>query len=285
MGLLPEDIGKALSEMLSDDDEIVVMQGGIWSFAHQLRIHPAELTTVLLDLFVGAIGPDRTMLMPTFTNGTFSKTKTYDLILTAPETGALPTAALRYPGAIRTPHPMNNYVAIGPRAEEAAARIQTTCWGNDSVLGWFDETNALLIMYGLTWEAATPYIHRAEEKQRVPYRYFKRFTGRRTIDGVDDGACSDVLFVRPWDAPLTDSKEWIREDLASAGKVRICAQPNLMLEGIKALDFLAACETRLTEDPYAMVRNREEIIAWVETGKDPEIARLSPGETYREPTA
>ena len=167
------------------------------------QVVPAGFPVVLVHSFLGLFGTGRglvdeclrawmwfaekrgiTLAMPTFTIS-FCRTRTFDPVLSPSETGALTEAFRRAPGVIRGEHPIYSFAAIGPEAEPATAHPGETCWGNGTPFEFFEARNALIVMFGCPWSAAT-LMHREEERLGVPYRYFKTFDGVvRARDAVD----------------------------------------------------------------------------------------------------
>ena len=65
---------------------------------------------------------------------------------------------------------------VGKNATVLDNIVSTTTWGNDSIFAKFEEVNAQLLMIGCGLKSCTQ-IHRYEEINEVPYRYFKYFEG------------------------------------------------------------------------------------------------------------
>ena len=81
----------------------------------------------------------------------------------------------------RTKKPMYNFAVIGPEYKKILQLKQTTAWGNDSVLGYAINNNFIAIGINIDYKKFNWLIvHYCEEKFRVPYRYFKTFSGINT---------------------------------------------------------------------------------------------------------
>ena len=78
----------------------------------------------------------------------------------------------------RTNKPMYNYAVIGKKSKSIISLKQTTAFGEDSIIAFLSKQNAIGIGINIDiknfgWVT----IHCAEEKFKVPYRYYKKFKG------------------------------------------------------------------------------------------------------------
>ena len=74
----------------------------------------------------------------------------------------------------RTNKPMYNYAVIGKKNKSIISLEQSTAWGENSIISYLSKQNAIGIGINIDienfgWVA----IHCAEEKFKVPYRYYK----------------------------------------------------------------------------------------------------------------
>lgn len=270
-----EDIGRGFLDILGGDDRIVLLHSGLWSFGHQLRPFNEDTVNRLIDVIEDAIGPKRTLVVPTYTYGDFPRTGSFDLVRSKPETGILPALFLKRPGVARSHHPMNSYAVRGPLADEILGYEGETAWGEDSLMGYFRRAKALFVTLGEKWQFACAYYHHAEELARVPYRYFKRFAGEILDDGERVGPSEEVLFVKAWNVPCEDAYPGPDEVLRERGLIRAASGLGVLLEGAGLDDIISVTSEMLADDPYRFVVNRDEVEAWVRDGKADEIAGLT----------
>lgn len=266
---------EAFRSVVLDGDEVVVLYSGLWSFGHRFGIRPAELVERLIEAVLEVMGPDRTLLMPTYSHG-FASDRIYDISRTQPFTGAVADRFRLWPGSKRTRQPMNSYAVFGPRKDVVLKRPCTTSWGSDSVMGWFDEVNARHVILGVPWHLSCSYCHRAEEAVGVPYRYHKRFNGILQDNGETLGECHEVLYVRPFHVDPQLSYERIRSSLGELGLVIESGHSEFQLESSLSSDILRIATELLTEDRLAFVGNRAAVQQWVLDGRSREISELQP---------
>ena len=111
--------------MHSDASAVIKMLGsGDWGRALEL------LGTACLD----AVGPDGTVVVPTF-NWAFCKGQPYDARRTPSVLGLFSNYLRTRPDAVRSPHPIFSFAAIGPHAPSLFSGISKSSFGEDSVFG------------------------------------------------------------------------------------------------------------------------------------------------------
>lgn len=281
--LTGNDFHKALTEVILPQDEVIVFYAGIWSFAGYFDCEIQKIPDLLLDIIEDVIGPKRTVLFPTFCAGDFIKTGKYDLVRSKPkESGILSERALLR-GFLRTHKPLHSFAVKGPKAAEVMALPCTTAWGPESILAWMGSVNARLCPLGLPWNRACSYFHRIEETLQVPYRYFKRFSGALYNDGKEIGPCEEIKYSYSLRVPLDYDYIVIQRELVAQKRILACKNPLVPLESIVTSDADAVCRKVFEDDPYAIVKNKEAVKNWVETGKSDEVAALKPSERYSVP--
>lgn len=256
-------------------DRVVLLYSGIWTLGARIGVPARELPRLMIDAILRVLGPERTLLLPTYTYS-YTSTRRYDPRASVPETGVLPIEILRRPAAIRTLSALNSYAAIGPNAAELANVGGETLWGVGSIMEWLERRNARVCVLGLPWEKACSFFHRTEELARVPYRYYKRFPGA-WVEGGRKRSWTETMYVRTLSLPADFRWGLVSDAMRAAGRVRLGSAP-LLLESALAQDITAAGLALLERDPYALLSNARALREWVRSGKAAEIAALPPEE-------
>jgi len=119
----------------------------------------------------------KTIILPTF-NLFFPKTKITSFSSDHISTGYLNRYLVKKFNFERTIRPMYNFAVMGPNSKQILALKQSTAWGENSVIGYLINSNALGIginvdIKSFNWLA----IHYCEERAKVPYRIYKNFNG------------------------------------------------------------------------------------------------------------
>lgn len=121
------------------------------------------------------IGPQGTLMMPTFSYNYASKGEPFVLESTPSETGSLSEFFRRQPGVLRSLHPIFSYAAQGPLQEAMCGKVSRNSFGVNTPLARTLEQDAIGLSLGIHPINSTSIHHHAEHIIGVPYRYHKRF--------------------------------------------------------------------------------------------------------------
>ena len=157
--------------------------------------------SALIDSFQSAVGPEGTLILPTFSFD-FSNKGFYDIVNTKGTTGALGNIALERPDFGRTGHPMHSFAVWGRDKDELMDMTNKNSFGMDSPFGYCVGRHVRQIIVGTDYVHAMTFIHYAEVVCNVPYRFAKSFTGRYvSADGIEEERTYDYaarkLEIRP----------------------------------------------------------------------------------------
>lgn len=140
----------------------------------------------LLDAFIDALGPEGTLLLPTF-NFDFSNHGYYDYKKSKGTTGALGNTALAREDFTRTTHPLHSFAVWGKDKDYLAAMNNSNSFGTDSPFSYCIQRHVRQVILGTDYLHALTFMHYAEATCAVPYRYMKTFTGEyTTADGITE---------------------------------------------------------------------------------------------------
>jgi len=274
MKFVIDDFVKALEEVIWPTDQVVIIHSGIWTFGHLLGVPISQVPDAILDAISGVVGEERTLLMPTFTLS-YTKTRTFNLLETKPETGILGQALLKHTGALRTISALNSFAAKGPHSGFVRDLQGKTLWGEGTIWEWFEQVDARICSIGLPLLRAISIAHRAEEIAQVPYRYFKTFKGTWCDGRGNVKDWKETMFVRALAARL--NYEPIVESLNKRSLV-LTPKGRIPVESALSHDIVQVTLELLKGDPLIFVSNRGEICDWIKNERETEISQLSRGE-------
>jgi aminoglycoside 3-N-acetyltransferase len=173
----------------------------------------------VIDALVDAIGPQGTLIMPTFNFG-FCRGESFDVRSTPSNMGALTEIARMMEGAVRVDHPIYSFAVIGARAVEARAIAEPSSYGRGSMFGKLRDWDGNIMVIGLTYNDSMTFFHHVEEMVGVDYRYMKSFTGTVT-DAHDTSQTRTVTMnVRDIDNGIVTAVNPMGELLANMGIIR-----------------------------------------------------------------
>jgi aminoglycoside 3-N-acetyltransferase len=267
-GLSLADLESDLLSLIPSGTDVVVVHSGVWGLMRHVDVPARDLPARLVEMFVRWGQEGRTVVLPTYAFE-FPRTRTFDLVRTKATTGIVAETFMAHPEVRRTPQPMNSYAVIGPRADEMLALPCTTSWGRDSAMGWFEDINATYVSLGVSVLLSCSYFHYEEEQTRVPYRYFKRFSGTLLDDGREIGTCDEVMYVRPLGYAHGFLGTEVDRRLGEQGlKRRPAREDGVLVEAVSMNDINRLTRELLAEDPYALIveEDRDGLRRWVEDG-------------------
>jgi len=178
------DIENSLRITGLDSGDIVMVHSRLFSLG---RVAPGITKDYFTDLFIDTlldvIGPEGTLIFPTFTFST-CKTGVFDVAKTGSEVGVLSERARHRKDSVRTLHPIFSVALFGKRIGTFQNASINTCFGENSLFDLLHQLNSVgsdkgkvkfvTIGVDIPTEAVT-YVHSIEEKMQVPYRYNKNF--------------------------------------------------------------------------------------------------------------
>jgi aminoglycoside 3-N-acetyltransferase len=209
-----------------------------------------EALCTVLDIGSGT----GTLVVPAFNFG-FASGQVFDQASTpAEEMGVFPEYVRQQPGVLRSPHPMQSVAAVGNFAADLTGRDTSSAFDPGSA---FDRMLALdfkLLLLGADVRF-TSMIHYAEQKMKVPYRYWKDFTGEVRLTGLPAQIRTYRMFARDLTIDPEVSSAPVRQVLEERalwksvqlnyGKLALC----------RFRDFVSVAEELISKDPWALVQN------------------------------
>lgn len=201
-----------------------------------------------------------TIAVPTF-NFDFARSQAYDPLESPSQSmGVFSEFIRKHPGALRTLHPMQSLVFLGPLAADLASRNTPSAFDTGSAFEGMLDFGFKLLLLGADIQSVSM-VHYCEQQAGVPYRYWKDFSGSVR---VRDGANADSsgwqirtyrMFVRdlelnpqlqlsPIQALLDDRGQWSETHL-NYGLICSC----------QLAHFVKAADDLLAADPWALIEN------------------------------
>jgi aminoglycoside N3'-acetyltransferase len=139
----------------------------------------------VIDALLEWVGPEGTVLFPTFDLHSWTEHHYYDTKETVSTMGIISELARLRPDAIRTPHPILPFAVIGrdKHVYEMCDGIES--YGLDSVFSKFHENNGIIMGIGIQLDKIFEYSHYVEYLVGCDYRRNKSFSGTYVdTDGI-----------------------------------------------------------------------------------------------------
>jgi aminoglycoside N3'-acetyltransferase len=207
--------------------------------------------------FRQVLGDAGTLAVPTFNFG-FARGLPFDRGNTpSEEMGVFAEHIRGLPEARRSAHPLQSIAAIGRHADDLASRDTPSAFDPGSGFERMLDLNFKMVLLGAGIKVAS-IVHYSEQKNQVPYRYWKDFEGTIIEEGRPRTAVYR-MFARdldldprmdftPVQRALEQKGRWTQAKL-NYGKVALCP----------LREVAAAADELLQQDPWALVGNRAEV--------------------------
>ncbi len=170
----------------------------------------------LIELFQQKITERGTLLFPTF-NFDFCEGGGFDIKKSVSQTGALSRAAIKRADFSRTRHPIHSFAVWGRHQTELCGMRNKESFGLDSPFHFLYEIGAKMLIIGIGFQGAFTFAHYVEERENVPYRYFKDFTGDYTDENGVTEQKTYSMFVRAVEQGIESFLDPIGEVLEKKG--------------------------------------------------------------------
>ncbi len=157
-----------------------------------------NLPKIIIKCLKNKISSKGTLLFPTF-NWNFCKGKTYDYKKTKSNTGALSNISLTMKDFKRSINPIYSFNVCGKDKKKITQMKHESCFGFDSPFGYLIKNKGKNLFIDLDYKDALTFVHVAEEKVGVNYRYIKKFEGHYVDENKKKLIKSCEMYVRKTD--------------------------------------------------------------------------------------
>ena len=132
----------------------------------------------VIDVLVELVGPEGTVLFPTFNFRNWPDSHYFDIRHTPGAMGILGELARATPAFMRTRHPIYSWAAAGRLRDRLAAIDTDNCYGEGSVFDVIHKEDAVMLSLGLHWNSTFSLTHHVEKMSGAcAYRFDKPFSG------------------------------------------------------------------------------------------------------------
>jgi len=227
--------------------DLVLFHASLRSFGH---VQGGAETVV--DALLAAVGPEGTVVAPTFTWGPFHDRTgvVFDVAGQPCETGSIPEALRRRPQALRSEHICHSVAAIGPRAVDVLGEGVSACGPGSSFAQLYD-LDAWNLFLGVSFGVCTA-LHAAEARAAVPYRFRRDFRHSQVVrpDGTVAGSRTVELLRKEG---FRNNLAKMQPVLAEAGVLHTTRIGEAPITNVRIRDVIDLAEQRLREDIYFLL--------------------------------
>ena len=224
---------------------------------------PADGPGMYWEALQHAVGPQGTVAVPTFNFG-FARGEAYDPAETpAKDMGVFSELVRQLPQARRTTHPLQSLALVGGHAADLAGLDTLDAFQDGAV---FDRMLALgfkVFLLGADVQAVS-LVHYSEQRAKVPYRYWKDFSGQYKVGNAWETR-TYKMFARDLELDPQLRLKPIQDELQAQGQWRAAKLNYGYISVCTFSEFTTAADKLLAADPWVLVANREEAQARANT--------------------
>lgn len=240
----------AFREMGVSDGQTILIHSSLINIAGLENCPPRLMASEIYNILRRVVGVAGTIVVPCF-NFDFCIGKSFDALST-PSTamGAFSEFVRCFEGAIRSKHPMQSVAAIGPYATEICSSDTPSSFSKDGPFSKLLGLNAYGLLLGAPMQSFSM-VHLIEERYRVPYRYYKDFTGEygaskeiKTYQMYVRDAISNPKLDLSKIEVLMQKSEMINESLTFKNKIQF----------FKIEDFVSLVSSKIAVNPLWLLK-------------------------------
>lgn len=240
-----------INKIISNNDKYILIHSSL----PNLNLDVDDIIKLFNNLFMNWIKQGITILIPSFTTESFPKDKIFDKAKNLTETGILADILYKMEGSVRTKCPFYSFVTIGQNKDKFNINSETSL-GNNSVFDLGEKYNIKLV--GIGTQSFTQF-HRYEEINKVPYRYYKKFTGKYQNNEIIT-EISQYHYVRDLDVKVKNLPDCKILDLLG-NKMVTSKLGNTFIKTIYTNQMKSVFDIAL-KDPFLFISNKKQLIEY-----------------------
>jgi aminoglycoside 3-N-acetyltransferase len=207
----------------------------------------------VIDALQAWVGPEGSVLLPTFNFRSWTESHYFDVGETSSHMGIIGELGRLQEGAVRTPHPIYSFAALGRHKDEFGLTHDPEAYGPDSAFALFHRLNGTIVSIGLHWNSTFSLHHYVEYNTGCDYRRVKRFSGIYVGQDGDPKLKTYSMFVRDNDRVITDIVPGM-DELHEGGVIEAQRVGDATVHYASANDFFDNMSTIVREHPEKLHR-------------------------------
>jgi len=172
--LVKNKIKSSLKKLGLSKKDTVLIHSDVTPIVKYAGVSWNEASLILKESILELIGENGTLVVPTF-NFDFINKKKYIHEKTPSNCGFFSNYILFQNESFRSFHPIHSFCAIGKNASNLMNKVSKSSTGKNSVFDKLYKINAKILLFN--FDLGTTFVHYAEQKKKVNYRYLKKIKG------------------------------------------------------------------------------------------------------------
>lgn len=149
-----------------------------------MRMRESRLCSFLYENIIDILGPNGTILVPSFTYACSQSSVPFVLEETPSEVGPFTNWLRLMPNAVRSLHPIFSVSGVGKYANEILHKTGLSAFGPSSPFGKFADYNVRFVNLGIQLSKTLTYIHHLEQCYGCNHRYNKVMSSKVFMNGL-----------------------------------------------------------------------------------------------------
>ena len=204
----------------------------------------------LLDALEEFLGPEGTLVLPTFTYS-FTKGEVFDRRSTPSTVGMITEIFRLRPGVVRNADPIFSMAASGAAREEFAQTSGRECFGSESTFALLRRRNAWIAGFGCIFN--TTFVHYVEKCFGVDYRFEKSFPGTLVDTDGSNRQTEASYYVRDLNRKSDSNLGRLRQRLVQANAFATADLGRVRAWAVRAGQFEEQAAALLRENGAALI--------------------------------
>lgn len=240
-------------ELGLEEGDTLLIHSSLFSFGLPTDLPLGSLPEKIYSSLLKAVGPKGTIVVPTF-NFDFCKGRPFNRQRTpSKRMGVFSEYIRNLDNSQRSFHPAQSIAAIGRHKDYIVENDTESAFGPHGPFDRLYNLNTKVILLGSSINSASV-IHWVEEKQKVPYRFWKPFSGTY-VDQDRKDKKTYKMYVRSSELNAQLSLDYIEKRLLDKNSISSVTIGSGTVCSFALTDFVSIAEECINMNPYFFVSN------------------------------
>jgi len=253
-----QDFRRGFAEIGIQKGDVLNIHSSIFTFGIPADCKINDVPRNILNILNEVTGTEGTLAVPAF-NFDFCKGVPFNRQTTPPKLmGSFSEYVFSLKESVRSFHPMQSVSVIGKFAVEITKNDTLSSFEEGSPWEKLEKLQAKVVLLGSDFRSPSIF-HMVEEREKVPYRYWKSFTGKYTDQRIDSER-TYRMYVRDLDpAPLLNLSG-LEKLLVKRNLIKYTGVGTGRISCFLASDLIACATEKIRINPYYFVSNHKDYL-------------------------
>lgn len=247
------EIKEKLNLLNIEEGDTLFIHNSLLKFGLPIDKELSLLPKLFFDVISEKIGESGTIIVPTF-NFDFCSGKDFDRQNTSSKKmGVFSEYVRQLDEATRSTHPMQSVAVIGKHKLFLTEEDTVSAFSKESAFDRMLTLNTKVLLLGTEFDFNS-IVHWVEEREKVPYRYWKSFTANYTDDG-ETTERTYQMFVRDLKLDPKIKLYPIEKEMKKNNMLTQAALGGGVFTLYQLNDFVNITQSLISSNPYVLIEN------------------------------